>query len=99
MEKQQILVKNVPEDYIRVTSALGEQSPIDGYVMATTRPLKGQKLPGLADLDRLLSSLQKNVVTVTIHNTMGEPRVKVVPFAQVQTALKGLLWNQLNNRQ
>ena len=78
---------------------LGEQSPIDGYVMATTRPLKGQKLPGLADLDRLLSSLQKNVVTVTIHNTMGEPRVKVVPFAQVQTALKGLLWNQLNNRQ
>jgi len=73
----------------------GAASPVDGYVMGSTRPLKGSKLPGLADLDRLLSSLQNNVATATVSQTLGDPKVAIVPFAQLQTALKRLLWTQL----
>jgi hypothetical protein len=76
--------------------SLGAESPIQGHVMASTRPLKDSKLPGLSDLDQLLTSLQKGTATVAVKNTLQDPKVSVVPFAQVQGIMKQILWIQLN---
>ncbi|MCF7975479.1 MAG: hypothetical protein K9N55_16800 [Phycisphaerae bacterium] len=75
--------------------SLGDMTPIQGTVMASSRPLKGLKLPGISDLDQLLTSLQKGTATVTIENTLKDPKVSVVPFAQVQGIMKQILWIQL----
>ncbi len=71
------------------------QSSIDGYAMGSTRPLKGMKLPGLREVDRLMASLQDQVTTVRIKGTLDRPQVTVVPFAQLQKTLRILLLSQL----
>jgi hypothetical protein len=73
----------------------GGKSAIEGYAMGSTRPLKGMKLPGLSEVDRLMTSLQGQVVTVKINGRLGEPKTTIVPFAQLQNTLRKLLLSQL----
>ena len=74
---------------------LGIASPVEGYAIGSTRPLKGIHLPGVKELDKLMTSLQKNVASVKIEGTLGKPDVEVVPFPEISSAVRRLLWVQL----
>ena len=82
-------------------SITGEARPpdlaavVEGYAIGSTRPLKGIRLPGVAELDKLMTSLQKSVASVRIEGTLGKPDVKVVSFPEISSALRRLLWVQL----
>ncbi|MCG7852578.1 MAG: hypothetical protein MIO92_08655, partial [Methanosarcinaceae archaeon] len=74
---------------------LGLASPLEGYAIGSTRPLKDTHLPGAEELDKLMTSLQKSVASVKIEGTLGKPEVKVVPFPEISSAVRRLLWGQL----
>jgi hypothetical protein len=75
--------------------SLGARSPIGGYAVGSTRVLKDIRLPGVRELDRLMSSLQTGVASVQFDGTVGETKVTVVPLPVVSGALRRLLWSQL----
>ncbi|UCG55716.1 MAG: hypothetical protein JSU70_12695 [Phycisphaerales bacterium] len=75
--------------------SLGEASPIEGYAVASTRPLRDVRLPGVRQLDRLMASLQRGAVSVKIRGTLAQPEVTVVPFPEVGTTFRRLLWGSL----
>jgi len=75
--------------------SLGLASPIEGYAIGSTRPLKGMRLPGVEELDKLMSFLQKSVASVKIEGTLAKPVAKVVPFPEVSSSIRRLLWGQL----
>jgi len=75
--------------------SMGLSSPIEGYAVASTRPLKGVTLPGIDELDKLMQILQRDVACVKIEGTLGKPDVVTVPFPKVSAELRGLLWRQL----
>lgn len=79
--------------------ALGPDSPVDGYAVGSTRVLKGVRLPGVRQLDRLMSSLQTGIASVTIRGTVEQTKVNLVPLPVVGDALRGLLWRQLHEEQ
>lgn len=74
---------------------LGGQSPVQGYAVGSTRVLKEVRLPGVKELDRLMSSLQTGVASVTIDGTLEKTRTQVVPLPVVSDPLRRLLWSQL----
>jgi hypothetical protein len=74
---------------------LGAQSPIQGYAVGSTRVLKGVRLPGVKELDRLMASLQTGVASVTVEGTLDSAKVTAVPLPAVSSALRRLLWSQL----
>ena len=76
----------------------GKASPIQGYAVGLARPIRELKIPGIKELDRLMSSLQKDAVTIEISGTLGVPQSSIVPFIKLQSAVKALLWNQLGGR-
>jgi len=78
---------------------LGSASPVDGYAFGSTRVLKGIALPGVKELDRLMSSLQSGVASVQINGTVAEPKVGVVPLPSLSDPLRRLLWAQLRGGQ
>jgi hypothetical protein len=78
---------------------LGSASAIDGYAFGSTRVLKGIALPGVKELDRLMSSLQSGVASVQIGGTVAEPKVAVVPLPSLSDPLRRLLWAQLRSGQ
>ncbi|MFC1781131.1 hypothetical protein ACFLZ8_02570 [Planctomycetota bacterium] len=73
----------------------GKASPVSGYAIGSARPLRGNTLPGIDHLDRLMASLQTNVSSVKIQGTLDEPEVAVVPFQEISSGLRSLLWGQL----
>jgi hypothetical protein len=73
----------------------GKTSPVGGYAIGSIRPLKGTHLPGMGDLDRLMTSLQTGVSSVRIQGTLAEPEVVPVPLREIGEALRALLWRQL----
>jgi hypothetical protein len=75
--------------------ARGVESPIEGYAVGSTRALKGIRLPGVRELDRLMASMQTGVASVTIGGTLGKVEVAVVPLPVVNGPLRHLLWSQL----
>lgn len=77
----------------------GSASPIDGYAFSSTRILKGLSLPGVRELDRVVSSLQADAASVRIAGQLSQPEVKVVPLPAVSGALRRLLWDQLRGDQ
>ncbi len=79
--------------------SLGSQSPVDGYAVGSTRVLKGVPLPGVKQLDRLMSSLQSGIASVTINGTINQTKVRIVPLPVVGDAFRGLLWNQLREQE
>ncbi len=74
---------------------LGINSPIEGFVFGTSRPLKDLRLPGIEELDQLMTSLQNSTAVVKISGTMGQPEVSVIPFPEVSNSIRKLLWGQL----
>lgn len=78
------------EDFTR-----GVESPIEGYAVGSTRVLKGIRLPGVRELDRLMASMQTGVASVTIGGNLGKVEVAVVPLPAVSGPLRHLLWSQL----
>ena len=78
---------------------LGSASPISGYAFGSTRVLKGIALPGVKELDRLMSSLQSGVASVDINGTLSVPEVTVVPLPSLSGPLRRLLWAQLRSGQ
>lgn len=78
------------EDFTR-----GVESSIEGYAVGSTRVLKGIRLPGVRELDRLMASMQTGVASVTIGGNLGKVEVAVVPLPVVSGPLRHLLWSQL----
>ena len=74
---------------------LGKNSPVSGYALATTSPLKGVTLPGINELNEMMNAIQKQVATIQIHGTLAEPQPELVAFPKVSAALQRLLWKQL----
>jgi hypothetical protein len=74
---------------------LGAASPIEGYAVASTRVLKGVKLPGMRDLDRLLDIFQTGAASVKIGGSLNDVQVKAVPLPEVVGPFRRLLWAQL----
>ncbi len=77
----------------------GQQSSVDGYAVGSTRVLKGLRLPGVRELDRLMASLQSGVASVTVGGTIDALDVAVVPLPVVSSPLRRLLWSQLRDEQ
>jgi hypothetical protein len=75
--------------------SIGTDSTIEGYAVASTRPLKGLHLPGVRELDKLMTSLQTSVTSVKVGGTLGKPESAIVPFPQISSKLRRLLWGQL----
>jgi hypothetical protein len=71
-------------------------SPIDGYVVGSARPLSALKLPFLADVDQIFAVLQSSLSAVKIEGTVGEPKVTQSTFADVGAGLKQFLTGQVN---
>ena len=66
-------------------------SPLDGYIVGSARPLADIKLPFFADVDQILTVLQSGLTTVKIEGTVRNPKAKIVPFSEVSDALRRLL--------
>ena len=77
---------------------LGGDSPIDGYAVASTRILKGVKLPGIGSLDRLMDVFQTGAASVKIAGVLDNVQVKVVPLPEVLDPFRRLLWSQLKEQ-
>jgi hypothetical protein len=75
--------------------ALGSQSTVEGFLITSTRPLKGLKVPGIADLDRMMTSLQRQVTAVQVSGTLADVETVPVPFLEISRMLRALLWTQL----
>jgi len=65
----------------------GKSSPVEGIVLATTRPLKDIDLPGLSVLDKFLYFAQKEITAVKVGGTLGDVQVNVVALPEVQSTL------------
>lgn len=78
-----------------VDFTLAGQSPVEGYAVGSTRVLRGVRLPGVRELDRLMASMQTGVASVAIDGTLSDTKVTVVPLPAVSGALRNLLWSQL----
>ncbi len=74
----------------------GRMSSVRGYAVGSARPLKGINLLGIKELDRLMASLQTNVASVKIQGTLDKPEAVSVPFKEISTGLRALLWDQLH---
>lgn len=67
------------------------ESPVRGLAAGVVRPLRGVNLPLFPDLDRLLGALQSDAVSARIEGTLGDHRVRTVPFAEVSGAISRVL--------
>jgi hypothetical protein len=74
----------------------GLASPVNGYVVALTRPLRAVSLPGINELDRLMTSLQTGAASIKVHGTLSKPETTTVSFLQISGELRRLLWSQLH---
>lgn len=73
----------------------GRKSPVSGFAVASTRVLKGVRLPGVDALDRLLATFESGAASARIGGTLEQVEVKVVPLPEVLSSLRRLLWSQL----
>jgi hypothetical protein len=53
------------------------------------------RLPGARELDKLMTSLQKNAASVKVQGTLGKPESITVPLPSIGVELRHLLWSQL----
>jgi hypothetical protein len=74
---------------------LGARSPVDGFVVASTRVLRGVRLPGVRALDRLMSTFQAGAASARVRGTLEAVEVGVVPLPEVLGSFRNLLWAQL----
>ncbi len=74
---------------------LGARSPVDGFAVASTRVLRGVRLPGVRALDRLMSTFQAGAASARVGGTLEAVEVGVVPLPEVLGSFRNLLWAQL----
>lgn len=70
-------------------------SPIDAFVAGTLRPLKDLKLPFAADLDRVVSLLQRSLTVIQVRGTVREPKISQKTFADIGQGLKTFILGDL----
>ncbi len=69
----------------------GKKSPVEGVVLATTRPLKDVDLPGLSVVDKFLYLAQRDMTAVKVEGALDDVQVKVVTFPEIRSTLGRLL--------
>lgn len=69
----------------------GQNSPVEGVVMASTRPLKEIGLPGVDVLDKFFTAAQKDMAAVKVDGTLEAIDVKVTALPQIQAFLNTFL--------
>jgi hypothetical protein len=68
----------------------GTESPIEGALVATLRPLKKSKIPFGPELDRVLNGLLGGAASVKLTGNARSPEIKVVPLADVVSFFQGV---------
>lgn len=63
------------------------RSPVRGMAVGTARSLAGSEIPLLGDADRMFAAAQEGGTVIRIDGTLGEPEVRVVPFAELRNFL------------
>ncbi|MEX2671683.1 MAG: hypothetical protein WD294_06185 [Phycisphaeraceae bacterium] len=74
--------------------SLGGDSPIDGALIGTLRPLRGVDLPFADDIDRMLRTVQAVAGSIRIEGTVREPNPRQATLDDVQSTLSRLLGPQ-----
>jgi hypothetical protein len=70
-------------------------SPVDGYVTGTLRPLKDLKLPFAASLDKVVSLLQRSLTVIQVGGTVRDPKIRQATFADIGQGLKQFILGDL----
>lgn len=65
----------------------GGASPVRGMAVGVARSLAGSEIPLLGDADRMFAAAQEGGTVIRIEGTLNEPRVRVVPFAELRNFL------------
>ncbi|HEX4795574.1 MAG TPA: hypothetical protein VH370_17420 [Humisphaera sp.] len=67
-------------------------SPISGSMVGTAQPLANTKLPLLADIDSILTAVQKTVVqSITLYGTVHEPKWRAIVFGDIGGELQRMI--------
>ena len=66
-------------------------SPITGTAVGTARPLRDVRLPFFADLDQVLSAVQRNLTTVAIDGTVRDPVPRPITFDDAGSDLRAII--------
>ena len=74
--------------------SLGGDCPLQGLVAGAARPLKGLKLPGTDDIDKVLTAIQKDVACVEIGGSFSKLDYEVVHLADVGREFAKLLGSE-----
>lgn len=77
--------------------SMGLKSPINGYAAAYLRPLKDVPLPGIKQLEKIISSIQKNAAGADIKGTLAHPKTEIVPLPKIKDLLRQLLQEEESN--
>ena len=72
-------------------------SPLEGTLIGSLRPLKDIKLPFFADADHVMNALQQNVTTVKVMGTARKYDVVPSSFNEVGDTMRGLLLGEVQN--
>lgn len=75
----------------------GKDSPVSGFATGSMQPLSETRVPGMRELDRLISGLQAGLAAVKIEGTLGSPGTRTIAVPEVQNALRALLWQELKD--
>jgi hypothetical protein len=75
----------------------GSDSPIEGTAAGSIKPLRDLKLPFMADIDKIISALSGSVATVSIQGSVGDPVVKVIPFAESGDTFRRFMVGEVKN--
>ena len=73
-------------------------SPINGYVIGTARPLRDVKLPFAADVDKIFSAVQENSNTVRISGTVLNMKVEQATLAEIGDDLRRLILGDVKSK-
>lgn len=66
-------------------------SPIEGNIVGSIRPLKDINLPFFADLDQLIGAVQATSTSVAIEGTVRNPKPRLVLFEDLSNAMRDFL--------
>ncbi len=72
-------------------------SPINGFVIGTVRPLANIYLPGVTDADAILSSLQRYATTIPFDGTVAKPRPVIRPFGEIGEGFRAFILGEVES--
>lgn len=75
----------------------GRSSPIEGTAAGSIKPLRDLKLPFMADVDKIISALSGSIATVSLQGTVGDPKPKVIPFADSGETFRRFMVGEVKN--